>query len=78
MGKGRLSGNPEDDHIIRFKWFGCYLQKPKTDGYFMMRMRIPSGQFTRTREEKIRKNLQMNALGANRCYLPDNAFRFIG
>jgi ferredoxin-nitrite reductase len=34
---------PEDDHI-RFKWFGCYLQKPKTDGYFMMRMRIPSGQ----------------------------------
>jgi ferredoxin-nitrite reductase len=36
---------PEDDHI-RFKWFGCYLQKPKTDGYFMMRMRIPSGQIT--------------------------------
>jgi ferredoxin-nitrite reductase len=38
-----FSSIPEDDYI-RFKWFGCYLQKPKTDGYFMMRMRIPGGQ----------------------------------
>lgn len=45
---------PEDDHI-RFKWFGCYLQKPKTDGYFMMRMRIPGGQFTAEQGREIAK-----------------------
>lgn len=26
-----------------FKWAGMYLQKPKEDGYFMMRVNIPSG-----------------------------------
>lgn len=26
-----------------FKWAGCYLQKPKEDGYFMMRVNVPSG-----------------------------------
>lgn len=26
-----------------FKWAGLYLQKPKEDGYFMMRVNIPSG-----------------------------------
>jgi ferredoxin-nitrite reductase len=26
-----------------FKWAGLYLQKPKEDGYFMMRVNVPSG-----------------------------------
>nr|WP_236838730.1 nitrite/sulfite reductase [Caldalkalibacillus salinus] len=29
-----------------FKWAGLYLQKPKEDGYFMMRVNIPSGIMT--------------------------------
>ena len=53
---------PEDDHI-RFKWFGCYLQKPKTDGYFMMRMRIPSGQFTSNQGREIAKFTNERARG---------------
>jgi ferredoxin-nitrite reductase len=29
--------------FIRFKWYGIYQQKPKTDPYFMMRVKIPGG-----------------------------------
>ncbi|MDR6226633.1 nitrite/sulfite reductase [Desmospora profundinema] len=31
------------EHWPMFKWAGLYLQKPKEDGYFMMRVNIPSG-----------------------------------
>ncbi|NDI18096.1 MAG: nitrite/sulfite reductase, partial [Verrucomicrobia bacterium] len=34
----------EADDFTRFKWYGVYQQKPKEDGYFMLRMRIPGGQ----------------------------------
>lgn len=33
---------PEEKFSL-FKWAGVYQQKPKKDGYFMMRIRIPSG-----------------------------------
>ncbi|MBD1379972.1 nitrite/sulfite reductase [Metabacillus arenae] len=33
---------PKDQWDL-FKWAGCYLQRPKEDGYFMMRVNIPSG-----------------------------------
>ncbi|WP_096190114.1 nitrite/sulfite reductase [Evansella halocellulosilytica] len=33
---------PKDQWPL-FKWAGLYLQKPKEDGYFMMRVNIPSG-----------------------------------
>lgn len=33
---------PAEDMDL-FKWAGVYQQKPKSDGYFMMRVRIPSG-----------------------------------
>src|SRR4051812_44248333 len=33
--------DPSD--FIRFKWYGIYQQKPKTDPYFMMRVKIPGG-----------------------------------
>lgn len=26
-----------------FKWAGLYLQRPKEDGYFMMRVKVPTG-----------------------------------
>jgi ferredoxin-nitrite reductase len=35
---------PEDD-FTRLKWFGVYRQKPKESGYFMLRLKIPGGQF---------------------------------
>jgi ferredoxin-nitrite reductase len=36
---------PEDD-LTLFKWAGVYEQKPKGDGFFMMRVRINSGIMT--------------------------------
>ncbi|MBL0387241.1 nitrite/sulfite reductase [Tumebacillus sp. ITR2] len=36
--------DPSD--FIRFKWYGIYQQKPKTDPYFMMRVKIPGGMLT--------------------------------
>ncbi len=30
----------------RFRWHGLYTQRPESDGYFMMRIRIPGGQLT--------------------------------
>lgn len=32
--------------FVRFKWYGIYQQKPKTDPYFMMRVKIPGGMLT--------------------------------
>ncbi|RNB90322.1 nitrite/sulfite reductase [Brevibacillus fluminis] len=32
-----------EDDLTFFKWAGVYEQKPKGDGFFMMRVRIPSG-----------------------------------
>lgn len=29
-----------------FKWYGIYAQKPKEDGYYMMRIKIPGGQLS--------------------------------
>ncbi|ADU31593.1 nitrite/sulfite reductase [Evansella cellulosilytica] len=36
---------PKDQWNL-FKWAGLYLQKPKEDGYFMMRVNVPSGILT--------------------------------
>ncbi|MBA4492779.1 nitrite/sulfite reductase [Paenactinomyces guangxiensis] len=36
---------PEEKFSL-FKWAGVYQQKPKKDGYFMMRIRIPGGVLT--------------------------------
>lgn len=36
---------PEEKFAL-FKWAGVYQQRPKSDGYFMMRIRIPSGLLT--------------------------------
>ncbi|HEX5734992.1 MAG TPA: nitrite/sulfite reductase [Blastocatellia bacterium] len=40
---------PEDEPL--FRWYGIYTQRPATDGYFMVRMRIPGGDL---RPEQLR------------------------
>jgi sulfite reductase beta subunit-like hemoprotein len=35
---------PEQEAL--FKWYGVYTQRPASDGYFMVRIRIPGGQLT--------------------------------
>src|SRR5918999_1903499 len=37
----------------RFRWHGLYTQRPETDGYFMMRIRIPGGQLTSEQTDVI-------------------------
>lgn len=34
----------DQDLVPLFKWYGIYAQKPKEDGFFMMRIKIPGGQ----------------------------------
>jgi ferredoxin-nitrite reductase len=36
-----------------FKWAGLYLQRPKEEGYFMMRVNIPSGIITNAQAEVL-------------------------
>lgn len=36
-----------------FKWAGLYLQRPKEDGYFMMRVNVPSGILTKPQVEAL-------------------------
>ncbi|WP_226683043.1 nitrite/sulfite reductase [Sutcliffiella horikoshii] len=36
-----------------FKWAGLYLQRPKEDGYFMMRVNVPSGILTKPQVETL-------------------------
>jgi ferredoxin-nitrite reductase len=43
--KNGFSSIPKEEWDM-FKWAGLYLQKPKEDGYFMMRVTIPSGILT--------------------------------
>lgn len=43
--KGGFASIPHEDWG-HFKWAGLYLQKPKEDGYFMMRVNIPTGIIT--------------------------------
>ena len=32
------------DNFLRFRWFGIYQQRPKTDPYFMLRLKLPGGR----------------------------------
>lgn len=36
---------PPDD-LKRLKWFGIYTQRPETDGFFMIRLKVPAGQMS--------------------------------
>ena len=37
----------------RFRWHGLYTQRPETDGYFMLRVRIPGGMLTAEQTDVI-------------------------
>ena len=37
----------------RFRWYGLYTQRPETDGYFMLRIRIPGGMLTAEQTDVI-------------------------
>jgi sulfite reductase (ferredoxin) len=37
----------------RFRWHGLYTQRPETDGYFMLRIRIPGGVLTAEQTDVI-------------------------
>ena len=41
------------DDFDRMKWYGVYRQKPKDSGYFMMRTKIPGGQLSAVRAQKL-------------------------
>ncbi|HEX5176492.1 MAG TPA: hypothetical protein VFV83_05655 [Chthoniobacteraceae bacterium] len=43
----------EDTDFDRMKWYGVYRQKPKESGFFMMRTKIPGGQLTAVRAQKL-------------------------
>ena len=43
--KNGFSSIPKEEWD-KFKWAGLYLQRPKEDGYFMMRVNVPSGILT--------------------------------
>ncbi len=34
------------DDFDRFKWYGLYTQRPQSDGFFMLRVKIPNGDLT--------------------------------
>ncbi len=40
------------DDFDRFKWYGIYTQRPQSDGYFMLRIKIPNGDLT-TQQLKV-------------------------
>ncbi|HEY7875409.1 MAG TPA: nitrite/sulfite reductase, partial [Actinomycetota bacterium] len=37
----------------RFRWYGLYTQRPESDGYFMLRIRIPGGILTSEQTDEI-------------------------
>ena len=41
------------DDFDRMKWYGVYRQKPKDSGYFMMRTKVPGGQLSAVRAQKL-------------------------
>lgn len=43
---------PKDQWDL-FKWAGLYLQRPKEDGYFMMRVNVPSGILTKAQADVL-------------------------
>jgi ferredoxin-nitrite reductase len=46
-----------------FKWYGIYAQKPKEDGYFMLRIKIPGGILTSKQAETLSELAEKFALG---------------
>ena len=47
----------------RFRWAGLYTQRPETDGYFMLRIRIPGGALTAEQMDTIGKISELHGRG---------------
>jgi len=43
---------PKDD-LARLKWYGVYTQRPESDGYFLLRIKVPGGRLTSERLREI-------------------------
>ncbi len=52
-----------DEDFDRMKWYGVYRQKPKDSGYFMLRTKVPGGQLTTARAQKIAELVERFAHG---------------
>src|SRR5690242_17014676 len=39
--------------LALFKWYGVYTQRPESEGYFMMRLKVPGGQVTSAQAKVI-------------------------
>lgn len=46
-----------------FKWYGIYAQKPNSDGYFMMRIKVPGGKLNSVQLFKINELTEKYARG---------------
>jgi sulfite reductase (ferredoxin) len=44
---------PSSDLRQRFRWYGLYTQRPESDGYFMLRVRIPGGALSADQVDAI-------------------------
>jgi sulfite reductase (ferredoxin) len=44
---------PKDDLATRYRWYGLYTQRPEEDGYFMLRIRVPTGVLTAEQVEAV-------------------------
>src|SRR5215510_3299038 len=65
--------NISEEDVVRFMWYGLYHDKPKV-GYFMMRIKIPSGVMTAHQmrvigELSTRQNVQLHWIKLD--YLPE-------
>ncbi|HVG39124.1 MAG TPA: hypothetical protein VM870_07550, partial [Pyrinomonadaceae bacterium] len=44
---------PEEDLDVRLRWYGLYTQRPKEDGFFMLRVKIPNGTLSADQLETL-------------------------
>jgi sulfite reductase (ferredoxin) len=51
--RGGFSSIWPSDLRTRFRWHGLYTQRPESDGYFMLRIRIPGGMLTSAQTDVI-------------------------
>jgi len=55
VGRYALDGfeSIDKDDMVRLKWFGVYVQKPKSEGLFMLRIKIPAGRLSSSQARAI-------------------------
>ena len=45
----------EDDLNVRLRWYGLYTQRPESDGFFMLRVKVPNGTLSGLQLETLGK-----------------------